>query len=68
MKKSIWMNKTDSFDKARKFNDDYYISMSSEERLETVQFLRETYFKMKKGPQNESGKRLRRIIRVIKQT
>ncbi len=51
--KKIWVNKVDSFDAAQEFDDDYYLSMSSKERLETVQFLREIFFKMKKGLDNE---------------
>jgi len=63
--KKIWVNKVDSFDAAQEFDDDYYLSMSSKERLETVQFLREIYFKMKKGLDNEDRKRLRRVIKII---
>jgi len=63
--KKIWVNKVDSFDAAQEFDDDYYLSMSSKERLETVQFLREIYFKMKKGFDNEDRKRLRRVIKII---
>lgn len=63
--KKIWVNKVDSFDAAQEFDDDYYLSMSSKERLETVQFLREIYFKMKKGLDNDDRKRLRRVIKII---
>ena len=63
--KKIWVNKVDSFDAAQEFDDDYYLSMNSKERLETVQFLREIYFKMKKGLDNEDRKRLRRVIKII---
>lgn len=63
--KKIWVNKVASFDAAQEFDDDYYLSMSSKERLETVQFLREIYFKMKKGLDNEDRKRLRRVIKII---
>ena len=63
--KKIWVNKVDSFDAAQEYDDDYYLSMSSKKRLETVQFLREIYFKMKKGLDNEDRKRLRRVIKII---
>jgi DNA polymerase III delta subunit len=61
----IWVNKSDSFDAANEFDDDYYLSMSREERLETLQFLREIYFKIKKGSEDESRKGLRRVIKII---
>lgn len=67
MSKKIWVNKVDSFHAAQEFDIDYYLSMSRTERLETVQFLRETFLKMKKGLANESGKGLRRVIKVIEQ-
>jgi hypothetical protein len=65
MKRMIWVNKSDSFDAANEFDDDYYLSMSREERLETLQFLREIYFKIKKGSEDESRKGLRRVIKII---
>jgi hypothetical protein len=67
MNKKIWVNKSDSFEAAQDFDFDYYLSMSSKERLETVQFLRESYLKAKKGSKHEGRKRLRRIIKVIQQ-
>ena len=63
--KKIWVNKVDTYEAAREFDDEYYLSMSSKERLETVQFLREIYFKMKKGLDDEDRKRLRRTIKII---
>lgn len=68
MGKNIWVNKVESFDEAQEFDDDYYLSMSSKERLETMQLLREMHFKMKKGLENEGRKRLRRIIKITEQT
>ena len=65
MKRMIWVNKSDSFDAANEFDDDYYLSMSREERLETLQFLREIYLKIKKGSEDESRKGLRRVIKII---
>ncbi|MBA7611129.1 hypothetical protein ES703_18348 [subsurface metagenome] len=77
--KKVWMHKTDSFQKAEKFEEGYYLSLSPKERLGEVQFLREEYFKLKpfkesKGSHgigrnsSESRKRLRRVLKVIKQT
>ncbi|MDI6735533.1 MAG: hypothetical protein QME42_04980 [bacterium] len=62
----IWVNKADSFADAERFDRDYYLKMTNEERLETVQFLRESYYKLT-GTKNEDRKRLRRVINVIEQ-
>lgn len=67
MNKRIWVNKSDSFKGAQDFDFEYYLSMSAEERLETVQFLREEYFKIKKGLRHEGRERLQRVIKVIQQ-
>ena len=66
MKKKIWVNKSNSFAEAQEFDDTYYLSLSPTERLETVQFLREEYLKMNKGENHEGGKRLRRVLKLIK--
>lgn len=68
MREHIWINKSKSFEEALKFDDSYYLSMSAEERLETVQFLREEYLRLSKESHNDGRKRLRRILKVIKQT
>lgn len=71
--KRIWVNKANSFENAEKFDRDYYLAMTSAERLETVQLLRERYFpqdplvKTKKYRKNENRKRLRRVISVVQQ-
>ena len=67
MKEKIWMNKSKSFMEAREFDDAYYLAQSPQERLETVQFLREEYEKIKKRKNYECGKGLRRVLRLIKQ-
>lgn len=64
--KKIWVNKVGSFKQAGRFERDYYRLMSPSERLETVQFLRES-FKIKKGKRNEDRKGLRRVVRIIQQ-
>ncbi|MFH1564085.1 MAG: hypothetical protein ABIF11_11830 [Nitrospirota bacterium] len=62
----IWVNKADSFKEAEEFDRNYYLKMTGRERLETVQFLRESYYKLI-GTKNEDRKRLRRVINVIEQ-
>ena len=63
--KKIWVNKPNSFKTAEQFDIDYYLAMSRSKRLETVQFLREIYFKFKKGLKNENRERLRRADKVV---
>lgn len=65
--KKIWVNTADTIDAAQRFDDEYYLSMSSRERLETVQFLRKAYYKMKNGLGDEGRKGLRRVIKIIQQ-
>lgn len=62
--KKIWIDKARSFKEAEKFDQNYYFKMSSSERLETIQFLREAYFKMKKK-RHEGRTRLRRALKII---
>ena len=63
----IWVNRAKSFEEARDFDKAYYLRLSSTERVESVQFLREEYFKSHGLKQREDGKRLRRVFRIIKQ-
>jgi hypothetical protein len=65
--KRVWLNKAGSFKEALDFDTAYYLGLSSEERVEGVQFLREEYFKSKGIEFREDGKRLRRVFRIIKQ-
>ena len=65
--KKIWVNRTRSFEEAQDFDNTYYLSLSSTERVESVQILREQYFKLHGLKCREDGKRLRRVFRVIKQ-
>jgi hypothetical protein len=67
MSEKIWVKKSKSFAESQVFDDSYYLSQSEKERLETVQFLREEYWKLNKGKNHESGKRLRRVFRLIQQ-
>jgi len=63
--KKIWVRKAKSFSEAQEQDLDYYLNMSAQERLETVQFLREQYPKFARVKLNESGKRLRRTVRIV---
>ncbi len=65
--KRIWVNKAGSLEAANKFEAEYYKGLSSEVRVETVQLLRETHFKSTGLKFREDGKRLRRVLSVIKQ-
>ena len=60
------MNKADSFVEAEQFDKQYYQSMSGREKIEIIQFLREQYLKMR-GLEGEGRKRLRRVVKFIKQ-
>jgi hypothetical protein len=63
--RKIWVKRARSFKKAERSERDYYSAMSGVKRLETVQFLREIYRKIKGGLRYEGRERLRRAIRVI---
>ena len=65
--KKIWVNKCGSFEAAQKFDAVYYQGLSSAERIETVQMLREAHFNSIGLLKGENGKRLRRFFKVIKQ-
>ena len=65
--KKIWVNRARSFKEAQDFDIAYYASLSSTERVEIVQILREEFFKSSGFKFREDGKRLRRVSRVIKQ-
>jgi len=67
MKREIWINKANSFEDAQEFDTAYYLNLTSAERVETVQVLREAHFKLNGLFRRENGKRLRRVLRVIKQ-
>ncbi|MDP2911205.1 MAG: hypothetical protein Q8N76_02595 [Candidatus Omnitrophota bacterium] len=62
----IWINKASSFKEAEEFDLKYYHNMSSSKRLDIVQSLRDSYFKINGISKDECKKRLRRIIKVIK--
>ncbi len=63
--KKIWINKAKTFKEAQDFDRNYYYKMSSSERLEIMQFLRNIYSKFEENINNESRKRLRRVVKII---
>ncbi len=65
--KKIWVHKACSYEEAEEFEREYYSRMTSEERLDIVQFLRESYGKMNKGAAHAHREGLRRVIKVIQQ-
>jgi hypothetical protein len=65
--KKIWINRARSFEEAQNFDNEYYDSLSITERIESVQILREEYFKSHGLKLSENGKRLRRVFSIIKQ-
>jgi len=67
MKNKIWINKTDSFEDALKFDKAYYLSLSTSERVEAVQIFREAHFRSSGLLKHENGKRLRRVLSVVEQ-
>ena len=67
MNKKIWINKARSFKEAEEFDRSYYQHLSNDQRIEMMQVLREEYFESTGLLPNENGKRLRRILRVVKQ-
>jgi len=67
MTKKIWLNKANSFEEAQQFDDAYYLKLSSKERVEAIQLLREAHSKSTGVSISENGKRLRRVFRIIEQ-
>ena len=65
--KEIWVNRAGSFDDARRFEKEYYMKFSASQRLETVQVLREAFFRSSGISFRGNRKRLRRVFKIIKQ-
>ena len=63
--RKIWINKANSFKKAEDFDNKYYFNLRASERLDIVQFLRESYFKIKGRTSNAGRKGLRRSVKII---
>ncbi len=60
--KKVWVHKAKSFEEAERFDREYYRSMSTRERVETIDWLRQVARKMKG---QRGGTRLRRIARIV---
>ena len=65
--KKIWVKRAKSFHEADQNDLEYYLSMTPEERLDILQFLRETHFKNTGIKKNAHRKGLQRSVRIIKQ-
>jgi len=65
--KKTWIKKFKTFKSSEESDKQYYLKMSPSQRLDILQFLRESYAKIKKGKKNESSQRLRRVIKIFQQ-
>jgi hypothetical protein len=62
--KRIWIRKTDSHKEAEKFDLEYYLNMTPKKRIETMQYLREIYYKIK-GKDEKGREGFQRVIKII---
>lgn len=66
--KKLWIKKFGLHKEAEESDNKHYSSMSNKERLSIMQFLRNQYWKLKKGDSgNGDTKRLRGSVKIIKQ-
>ena len=65
MIKKIWIHRARSFKEAEEFDHSYYRAMSWQEKLDTVQFLREIYYKIKRNLSREKKKILAKRIKLF---
>lgn len=63
--KRVWVRKTDSHKEAGKFDLEYYLGMTPKKRIDTMQYLREIYYKIK-GKDEKGREGLQRVIKVVK--
>lgn len=61
-----WIHKAKLFNEAHKFDLAYYANMSPSKRLETVQYLREIWWRFGRNKYGNGRKRLRRVFKIIK--
>jgi len=66
--KKIWIKKFSSFKEAEQADQRYYSNLKPTERLDVIQFLRESYFKIKGIFKHDGRGRLRRSIKILQQT
>ena len=64
--KNIWLHRASSYKNAKRYDEIMFFSSSSLQRLSDIQLCREQYFKLRRLRENR--KRLRRVIKIIKQT
>lgn len=64
MKEKIWIRKFNSFKEAREAELEDYFTMTPEERLETMEYLRESFYKLKCYEKGREG--LRRVFKITK--
>ena len=65
MRKTVWVNKAKSFRAAQDFEDAYYEHLSAEERIETIQVLREAYFRTIGGFTGEDGRGCEEFLALL---
>ena len=65
MRRRVWSHKSTSYKEAAEFDRKYYLAMTSTERLETMQLLREMLFKYERYRRGKNGKGLRGFIKII---
>lgn len=61
--KKIWVHKARSVEEAERFERKYYRAMSANERVETVDWLRQVV--ARKLKKSNGGTRLRRVITIV---
>jgi len=63
----IWIRRAKNVEEAAAFEREYYAAMTPEERLDTMQRLREAYFKLNKDTVGHAGRTgLRRHVEILK--
>ncbi len=63
----IWIRRAKDFEEAAAFDREYYAAMTPEERLDTMQRLREAYFKFNKDTTDHAGTAgLQRHVKILK--
>lgn len=65
MPRNVWMKKIDSFQKEKIEDLNYYLNMSSQDRLETVQFLREQHEKINGINTHKSRKNYEELLELF---
>lgn len=64
MKEKVWIKRFKSFKEADEEELVYNFKMTPQERLETVEYLREIFHKLKNYEKDREG--LRRVFKIIK--